>query len=91
MRRRGTLVLVGIGVLAALATAGWVVSANRTPATRFRTATLDRGTVVATVSATGALNAVTTVQVGSQVSGQVKEVLVDFNTPVRRGQLIATA
>ena len=89
MRRRGVLVLVGIAVLGALATAGYVVSANRTPATRFRTATLDRGTVVATVSATGALNAVTTVQVGSQVSGQVKEVLVDFNTPVRRGQLVA--
>jgi HlyD family secretion protein len=89
MRRRGVLVLVGIAVLGALATAGYVVSANRTPATKFRTATLDRGTVVATVSATGALNAVTTVQVGSQVSGQVKEVLVDFNTPVRRGQLIA--
>ena len=89
MRRRGVLVLVGIAVLGALATAGYVVSANRTPATKFRTATLDRGTVVATVSATGALNAVTTVQVGSQVSGQVKEVLVDFNTPVRRGQLVA--
>ena len=80
---------MGIGVLAALATAGYVVSANRTPVAKFRTVTLDRGTVVATVSATGALNAVTTVQVGSQVSGQVKEVLVDFNTPVRRGQLIA--
>ena len=80
---------MGIGLLAALATAGYVVSANRTPVAKFRTVTLDRGTVVATVSATGALNAVTTVQVGSQVSGQVKEVLVDFNTPVRRGQLIA--
>jgi HlyD family secretion protein len=89
MRRRRALVLVGIGLLAALATAGYVVSANRTPVAKFRTVTLDRGTVVATVSATGALNAVTTVQVGSQVSGQVKEVLVDFNTPVRRGQLIA--
>src|SRR6185295_17380101 len=89
MRRRVTFALIGVAVLAALATAGYVVSANRTPATRFRTATVDRGTVVATVSATGALNAVTTVQVGSQVSGQVKEVLVDFNTQVRRGQLIA--
>jgi HlyD family secretion protein len=89
MRRRAVLAVVGAAVLAALATAGYVVSTSRTPATRFRTATVDRGTIVATVSATGALNAVTTVQVGSQVSGQVKEVLVDFNTPVRRGQLIA--
>ena len=89
MGRRGALLLVGVGVLAALATAGYVFSTNRTPATRFRTATVDRGTIVATVSATGALAAVTTVQVGSQVSGQIREVLVDFNSPVRRNQLIA--
>jgi HlyD family secretion protein len=77
------------GILVALATAGYVFSTNRTPATRFRTATVDRGTLVASVSATGALAAVTTVQVGSQVSGQIREVFVDFNSPVRRGQLIA--
>ncbi len=89
MGRRGLLLLVVVVVLAALATAGYVFSTNRTPATRFRTATVDRGTIVATVSATGALAAVTTVQVGSQVSGQIREVLVDFNSPVRRNQLIA--
>jgi HlyD family secretion protein len=87
--KRGAVLLGIAGVLAALATAGYVFSTNRAPATRFRTATVDRGTIVATVSATGALAAVTTVQVGSQVSGQVREVLVDFNSPVRRNQLIA--
>src|SRR5262245_9355574 len=87
--KRGAVLLGIVGVLAALATAGYVYSTNRAPATRFRTATVDRGTIVASVSATGALNAVTTVQVGSQVSGQVREVLVDFNTAVRRNQLIA--
>ena len=89
MGRRGALLLVGVGVLAALGTAGYVFSTSRTPATRFRTAVVDRGTIVATVSATGALAAVTTVQVGSQVSGQIREVLVDFNSQVRKGQLIA--
>lgn len=89
MGRRGALLLVGVGVLAALGTAGYVFSTNHTPATRFRTAVVDRGTIVATVSATGALAAVTTVQVGSQVSGQIREVLVDFNSQVRKGQLIA--
>ena len=89
MRRRGVGLLVALGVLGALATAGYVFSTSRTPVTRFRTATVDRGPIVATVSATGALAAVTTVQVGSQVSGQVREVLVDFNSPVRRNQLIA--
>jgi HlyD family secretion protein len=89
MKRRGVGLLVAAGLLAALATAGYVYSTNKSPATRFRTATVDRGTIVASVSATGALAAVTTVQVGSQVSGQVREVLVDFNSAVRRGQLIA--
>src|SRR5262245_40718573 len=89
MKRRGAVLLIAAGVLVALATAGYVFSTNRTPATKFRTAAVDRGTIVASVSATGALAAVTTVQVGSQVSGQVREVLVDFNSPVRRGQLIA--
>jgi HlyD family secretion protein len=89
MGRRAALLLVAAGLLIALATAGYVYSTSRTPASRYRTATVDRGTIVATVSATGQLNAVTTVLVGSQVSGQVKEVLVDFNTPVRKNQLIA--
>ena len=89
MRRRGALLLIGVAVLGALATAGYVYSTNRTPASRYRTAAVDRGTIIAAVSATGQLNAVTTVQVGSQVSGQVREVLVDFNTPVRKNQLIA--
>jgi HlyD family secretion protein len=89
MGRRGALLLGVVGVLGALATAGYVFSTSRTPATRYRTATVDRGTIVATVSATGALAAVTTVLVGSQVSGQIREVLVDFNSPVRRNQLIA--
>lgn len=56
---------------------------------RYTTAPLDNGTVVETVTATGTLNAVTTVQVGSQVSGTIKEILVDFNSPVRKGQVIA--
>jgi HlyD family secretion protein len=89
MKRRSAVLLATAGIAAVLATAGYVFSTSRTPATRFRTAAVDRGTVVASVSATGALAAVTTVQVGSQVSGQIREVLVDFNSPVRRGQLIA--
>ena len=48
-----------------------------------------RGPLTAAVSATGNLNAVTTVQVGSQVSGQIKELLADFNTLVKKDQIIA--
>jgi HlyD family secretion protein len=48
-----------------------------------------KGSVVAAISATGALNAVITVQVGSQVSGNVKELSVDFNSVVKKGQVSA--
>ena len=85
MGRRGALLLVASGSWRPSATAGYVFSTNRTPATRFRTATVDRGTIVATVSATGALAAVTTVQVGSQVSGQIREVLRRLQLPGSQG------
>jgi HlyD family secretion protein len=55
----------------------------------YRVATLDRGAITATVRATGTLNPVTTVLVGSQLSGQVVEVLADYNSPVRAGQVVA--
>ena len=89
MRRRTWLVVLLALVVVGLATAGYVLSANRGQGTKYRTAKVDRGTVVASVSATGNVNAVTTVQVGSQVSGQVKELFVDFNSPVKKNQLIA--
>ena len=53
------------------------------------TATVTRGDVVATVEATGSLQAVTTVQVGTQVSGTIKALYADFNDQVRRGQVVA--
>jgi HlyD family secretion protein len=55
----------------------------------FRLAKLERGPLTASVSASGTLNPVVSVQVGSQVSGQIREVLVDFNSEVKRDQLIA--
>ena len=60
-----------------------------TPATEYRTAKVEQGPILATATASGTLNAVVSVQVGSQVSGQIKEVLVDFNSEVKRGQVIA--
>ena len=59
----------------------------RTPP--YRTAPVEKGEIAETVLATGSLNAVTTVQVGSQVSGTLQKILVDFNSPVRKGQVIA--
>jgi HlyD family secretion protein len=55
----------------------------------FETAAVDRGAIIAKVTASGTLSAVVTVQVGSQVSGRIAEIKVDFNSSVKKGQLIA--
>lgn len=57
--------------------------------TTFRFTTVERGNLESAVSATGTLGAVTTVSVGTQVSGQISELLVDFNDDVKKGQLLA--
>jgi len=59
------------------------------PGPKYRKVKLDRGDVVATVSATGTLSAVTTVNVGSQVSGIIAKLHADFNSAVKKGQLLA--
>src|SRR5262245_47326181 len=75
--------LVGAGVWA------YFYTQSRGSVPRYRLAPVERGPLVASLSASGSLNAVTTVQVGSQISGQIRELLVDFNSPVRRDQVIA--
>jgi HlyD family secretion protein len=79
-----------LGVLA-LAAAGyaWLRSRDGGGEQALRTVKLERGPLQAVVAASGTLNAVTTVQVGSQISGQVKEIYADFNTSVKKNQVIA--
>jgi HlyD family secretion protein len=55
----------------------------------YRTVVVDRGDIRVTISATGTLGAISTVDVGSQISGQVTEVLADFNDHVRKGDVLA--
>jgi HlyD family secretion protein len=86
-RRLGWIALVL--VLAAGLTGAYLYTQSGGSSPRFRTAPVTRGVVTASISTTGNLNAVITVQVGSQVSGQVKELFADFNSEVKRGQLIA--
>src|SRR5438034_545221 len=88
MSRRAWIVVVMI-VLAAGASGAWFYTQSRGSTPRFRAAKVERGPLTATVSATGTLNAVVTVQVGSQVSGQIKELFADFNSQVKRNQLVA--
>lgn len=86
-------VRVVIALLAlALAGAGWwwyAKGGSDNAATQFRTGKVEKGPLVAIVSATGTLNPVVSVSVGSQVSGQLKELFVDFNSAVKKGQLVA--
>jgi HlyD family secretion protein len=56
---------------------------------QYQTAAIERGNIQSSISATGNCNAVVTVQVGSQVSGNVKALYADFNTKVKKGQLVA--
>ncbi len=62
---------------------------GKTSDSPYVTAPVERGDLVARVTATGTLSALVTVQVGSQVSGRIQELLADFNTPVKKGQVIA--
>lgn len=64
-------------------------SGSSDAAEAYRTAKVDRGDIRVTVSATGSLNALSTVDVGTQVSGLVESVAVDYNDTVKKGQVIA--
>lgn len=77
-------------VLAAVAGGVWYSFFRKTPVVyELRTGKVDSGDITATVTASGRLNAVSVVEVGTQVSGTIQEIYVDYNSPVREGQLIA--
>ncbi|MBI4562917.1 MAG: HlyD family secretion protein, partial [Candidatus Rokubacteria bacterium] len=88
MKSRALVFLVLV-VLTAGATGTYFYTQSRGSTPRYRFAKVERGPITATVSATGNLNAVITVQVGSQISGQIKELYADFNSPVKKAQIIA--
>lgn len=81
--------IVGAVVLASVAGTGIYLAKGKKEGPKFRKEKVDRGDVTATVTASGTLSAVTTVKVGSQVSGIISRLHADFNSPVRRGQLLA--
>src|SRR5437879_6364713 len=66
-----------------------VLGLNRTPPIQNFTAKVERGDIHDVVEATGTINAVITVQVGSQVSGTISKLFADFNSRVKKGQVIA--
>src|SRR5215472_14887938 len=76
------LAVAGVGIVTAF------MLKNRTPV-EYYTTKVETGDIRQVVEATGTINAVITVQVGSQVSGVISKLYVDFNSPVKKGQLIA--
>lgn len=81
--------LIGGGIFAAIVFAGWYFWADSSSTPQYLTARVERGNLRNTVTATGALQAVTTVQVGSQASGTISALYADFNSTVKKGQVVA--
>jgi HlyD family secretion protein len=82
-------VLVAILAVVIVAAIGAATRMGRGPRLHYFTAKVERGTIRDAVDATGTVNAVITVQVGSQVSGTIAALKADFNTRVKRGEVIA--
>ena len=81
--------LLGGSFMAAIILAGFYFWADGSSTPQYLTARVERGNLRNTVTATGALQAVTTVQVGSQASGTISALYADFNSTVKKGQVIA--
>lgn len=88
--RRTWLWLTGISAICGIAAfLFWNSAGGKASDATYRLAAVERGDLIASVRATGTLNPLTTVLVGSQLSGQVVEILADYNTPVKQGQVVA--
>lgn len=86
---RRVIVIVAVLVLG-LAIAGYVFfNGERKVPVRYRTVAVERGTVISLVTATGTINPITTIQVGSQVSGMIESLHADFNSRVKANQVVA--
>lgn len=82
-------IIIALIILILIVLGAFFLFKNDSRNQRYITQRADRGDIRSTVSATGTVNAVTTVSVGTQVSGTIKQLYVDFNSPVKKGQLLA--
>jgi len=90
MKTASTWIMVLIAA-AGLGVGGMRYLRSRAPKKpKYTTVAVDRGNIAAHVTATGTLSALVTVLVGSQVSGRIESIKVDFNSPVKKGQVVAT-
>src|SRR5437763_650817 len=81
--------LLVVGIVLLIAAAFVFTRCGNSGATQFQTAAVTRGPITQAVTATGTLNPVVNVQVGSQVSGNIQKLFVDFNSKVKAGDVVA--
>ena len=81
--------LVVVGIILLIAAAFVFTRCGNSGATEFQTAAVTRGPITQAVTATGTLNPVVNVQVGSQVSGNIQKLFADFNSKVKAGDVVA--
>jgi HlyD family secretion protein len=81
--------IIIVAVVALVAIGFFVARCERSGSSQFQTVTVTRGPITQAVTATGTLNPVVNVQVGSQVSGNIAKLFVDFNSQVKAGQVVA--
>jgi len=86
---RKLLLIVGAVSIGIIAVVAFVFLRGKSNEVSYKTEKAARGDVVETVTASGTVNAVTTVLVGTQVSGTIKNLYVDYNSKVKKGQLLA--
>ena len=86
--QRSLLIVLGVCFLG-LGVATWYWWASRTEPVHYKTAPVDRGPITSVVTATGTVNPVVSVQVGSQVSGKIAQLFADFNSIVKEGEILA--
>src|SRR5262249_53596889 len=84
-----TYVIGILGIVLITALSFWGFGWDRAAKSNFITAKVQRASISNTISATGTLEALRTVQIGSQVSGQVSALYADYNAAVKKGQLLA--
>src|SRR5262250_2612687 len=89
MKAARVWIIAGFILVAIAIGAFFATRAGKQKPPAYDTVRVDRGRIVARVTATGTLSAIVTVQVGSQVSGRIQQIFVDYNSPVKKGQLIA--
>ena len=83
-------VTIAISIIAALIfVSGFALFLKKNPAADYVTVPVKRKTIIEAVEASGTVNPVNTVDIGSQVSGMIKEIYVDYNSKVTKGQLLA--